>query len=161
MTSPFKNPVLSWDEATEMAQNCRDKGGIVVTTNGCFDLLHAGHVQYLSYARQLGDILLVAINTDDSVKRIKGPKRPINNEESRAFVLSALKSVDGVCIFSEETPVEWLKTVKPHIHVKGSDWDITKIPEAKVLETWGGRVQAAPFTEGFSTTKLIEKSKGV
>lgn len=151
--------IYTWEEATELAQNCRNNGGIVVTTNGCFDLLHKGHVEYLQAARQMGDILLVGLNSDESVKKIKGPSRPLNNEEARATVIGALKSVDAVCVFPQDTPVEWLKKVRPHIHIKGGDWDPVKIPEYSTLKEWGGTVKVVPYVEGYSTTGLIEKSK--
>lgn len=149
----------TWNEAAQMAKNCRSRGGIVVTTNGCFDLLHRGHVEYLSAARQLGDLLIVGINSDDSVRQIKGPTRPLNDENARAIVLSALKCIDAVCIFNEATPVEWLRVVQPHLHVKGGDWDPEKMPEFATLKEWGGLVKVLPYVEGYSTTSLIEKSK--
>jgi len=151
--------MLTWNQATELAKICREQGGRIITTNGCFDLLHRGHVEYLNFARQQGDLLLVAINSDESVQKIKGPTRPITSELDRAFVLSALKSVDGVCIFSETTPIEWLKTIRPDIHVKGADWDLDKIPEKKILEEWGAKLIAAPFIKGYSTTEVIQKSR--
>lgn len=150
---------LSWDEARAAAAACRERGGTVVTTNGCFDLLHRGHVTYLAEARQLGDLLLVAINSDASVAKLKGPGRPLNPEDARAIVLGALRAVDGVCVFSEPTPVEWLRAVRPHIHVKGGDWDPAQMPETPVLAEWGGHVKALPYVDGFSTTNLIAKSK--
>lgn len=150
---------LTWPEAKRLADECKARGGIVVTTNGCFDILHRGHVEYLQSARQLGDLLIVGINSDASVKKIKGPERPINDETSRAVVLGALKPVDGVLIFDEATPVEWLKVLQPQIHVKGGDWDPKKMPETVILESWGAKVVVIPFVEGFSTTRIIEKSR--
>jgi len=152
--------ILSWSEAARLAEDCRKRAGIVVTSNGTFDLLHVGHVSYLAAARSLGDLLLVGVNSDRSVKAYKGPERPLNPENARAQVLGALRCVDGVCIFDEDTPVEWLKVVKPDIHVKGGDWDPAKIPEAKVLEAWGGRIHIIPTREGYSTTRIIERSRG-
>jgi glycerol-3-phosphate cytidylyltransferase len=153
------NVILSWEDAAELAQNCRKQGGVVVSTNGCFDILHKGHVSYLHFARSQGDLLLVGINSDASVRANKGPTRPVNDELSRAYVLAGLKSVDGVCLFSEPTPVEWLRAVRPQIHVKGGDWDPATMPETPVLASWGGRVVMAPYLDGFSTTSIIEKSK--
>jgi glycerol-3-phosphate cytidylyltransferase len=153
--------IYTWEEAAQLAQECKNRGGIVVTTNGCFDLLHKGHVEYLSAARQLGDLLIVGINSDASVKKVKGPSRPLNDETARAVVLGALKCVDAVCIFKEATPVEWLRVVQPNIHVKGGDWDPAKMPESPVLKEWGGTVKVLPYVEGFSTTGLIEKSKSI
>ncbi len=153
--------ILSWKEAALLAENCRKAGGLVVTTNGCFDLLHKGHVSYLQQARSLGDLLIVGLNSDESVKKIKGPERPLNNETDRAFVLSALRCIDGVCVFSEETPVEWLKTIRPHIHVKGGDWVPEKMPENATIRSWGGKIITIPYVDGYSTTSLIAKSKTV
>ncbi|MEO5666670.1 MAG: D-glycero-beta-D-manno-heptose 1-phosphate adenylyltransferase [Bdellovibrionota bacterium] len=152
--------ILSWEEARTLSNSSRSQGGIVVTTNGCFDLLHKGHVQYLEYARSLGEILIVALNADASVKKLKGPTRPINTAADRAYVVAALSCVDGVCIFEEETPSAWLETIRPSVHVKGADWQGKKIPEEELLKNWGGRVHYAKYLDGYSTTNLIEKSKG-
>jgi rfaE bifunctional protein nucleotidyltransferase chain/domain len=156
----LRNRLLTWDEAFHLAEKTRALGGQIVTTNGCFDLLHRGHVNYLESARSLGELLLVAINSDESVKKIKGPSRPLNSEQDRAYVLSALSCVDGVCVFNEATPEAWLEKIKPHIHVKGADWKGKNIPEEALLKKWQGRVHYANYLEGFSTTLLIEKSKG-
>lgn len=151
---------LSWNEAKALVDNCKKAGGVVVTTNGTFDILHQGHVSYLHAARSMGDILIVGLNSDASVKRYKGPTRPINSETARAMVMAALRSVDAVCVFTEDTPVEWLQFLQPHIHVKGGDWDVQKIPETAVMAQWSGKVVAIPFVEGFSTTKIIEAAQG-
>lgn len=150
---------LSWSEARALSEACRARGGVVVTTNGCFDILHRGHVEYLQAARQLGDLLIVGLNSDASVKKLKGPSRPLNDQNARAVVVGALKSVDAVIVFDEDTPVKWLQEVKPHIHVKGGDWDPQKMPETAVLESWGAKVVVVPYVDGYSTTKLIEKSR--
>jgi D-beta-D-heptose 7-phosphate kinase/D-beta-D-heptose 1-phosphate adenosyltransferase len=152
--------LLSWKQAADAAARVREAGGTVVTTNGCFDLLHRGHVSYLQEARSLGDLLIVGINADASVRRLKGPSRPLNTEEDRAAVLAALRCVDGVCVFSEDTPVEWLRTLRPQIHAKGGDWNGKELPEQAALKEWGGRLQFLPFVDGFSTTSLIAKSQG-
>jgi rfaE bifunctional protein nucleotidyltransferase chain/domain len=152
--------IFDWTAAQKLAEDCRARGGKVITTNGCFDILHVGHVSYLKAARQLGDLLLVGLNSDASVKKIKGPSRPINSETARSEVISALKSVDGACVFTEDTPIEWLRHIKPDIHVKGGDWDVAKMPETPVLAEWGGKVQTLPFIEGFSTTLIIDKMQG-
>ncbi len=154
------NGAITWKEAQSKALACQKAGGIVVTTNGSFDILHQGHVSYLSAARGMGDLLLVGLNSDASVKRYKGESRPLNGQEARAYVLSALKCVDGVCIFEDDTPVEWLEMIRPQIHVKGGDWDVEKIPEAKVVATWGGKVHAIPFVDGFSTSSIIRSAQG-
>jgi len=130
----------------------------IITTNGCFDILHRGHVQYLSEARNLGDALFVGLNSDQSVKQLKGDDRPLNNETDRQFCLAALESIDGVFIFNEATPLGWLKKLKPHIHVKGSDYKGKDIPE-KIIETWGGKLKFIDFVEGQSTTSLINLIK--
>lgn len=153
------NHALSWDEARRLADACRARGGVVVTTNGCFDLIHKGHVTYLAAARSLGDLLLVAVNSDASVKAIKGPERPLNDEASRAFVLSALKPVDGVCVFTESTPLKWLEHIRPDVHVKGGDWKPETMPETPVVKSWGGRVVVIPYVDGASTTNLIAKAR--
>ena len=153
-------PVRTWEEAAKMAELCRQASGRVITTNGVFDLLHRGHVEYLAAARQLGDLLLVGINSDASVKKLnKGPGRPLNPEEARAVVLAALRSVDGVCVFSEDTPLAWLSAVRPDIHVKGGDYRPEDLPETELLKSWGGKTMVLPFVAGYSTTSLIERSK--
>jgi rfaE bifunctional protein nucleotidyltransferase chain/domain len=151
--------ILDWAEARTLADACRARSGLVVTTNGCFDLLHRGHVEYLQQARQLGDLLLVGLNTDESVRRLKGPQRPLNDQDARAVVMAALKCVDGVCLFGEETPLDWLRAVQPDFHVKGGDYDPEQMIEKSVVETWGGRIKVLPFVPGFSTSGLIEKSR--
>lgn len=152
--------ILSWEDAHKLAEATRKLGGVVVSTNGCFDLLHKGHVQYLEYARSLGDLLIVGLNADASVKKIKGPSRPINNELDRAYVISALACVEAACIFAEDTPEKWLESLRPDIHVKGADWQGKQIPEEALLKKWGGRVHYASYLDGYSTTNLIAKSKG-
>jgi rfaE bifunctional protein nucleotidyltransferase chain/domain len=129
-------------------------------TNGCFDLLHKGHVQYLEHARELGDLLIVGLNSDDSVRKLKGPTRPINAVEDRAYLIASIYCVDGVCVFEDETPLNWLEVLRPNIHVKGADWEGKHIPEELLLQKWGGRVHYTKYHEGYSTTQLIEKSKG-
>ncbi len=134
-----------------------NKGKRIVFTNGCFDILHRGHVTYLSEARKLGDLLVVGLNADASVKRLKGPERPINNEKDRQYVLSELKAVDFVEIFTEDTPLSLILTVKPKILVKGGDWKIDQIVGAKEVIHDGGDVFSLNFVDGYSTTNLIHK----
>jgi rfaE bifunctional protein nucleotidyltransferase chain/domain len=148
---------VSWEEARRLSQEVRESGGKVVTTNGCFDILHRGHLSYLSASRKLGDFLIVGINSDASVRKLKGPDRPINSEEDRALMLSCLRFVDAVCIFSEDTPLEWLKNLRPQIHTKGADYKGKKIPEISALESWGGHVSFIEYIDNYSTTKLLEK----
>ncbi len=132
------------------------QGKKVVSTNGCFDLLHWGHLSYLESAKKLGDLLIIGINSDRSVKALKGPTRPIFPEKVRALQLAALESVDFVFIFDEDTPVTFLEQLKPAIHVKGGDYDPSQLPEREVVEKNGGKVICLPFIDGYSTTSLIQ-----
>ncbi len=134
-----------------------NKGKKIVFTNGCFDILHRGHVTYLSEARKLGDLLVVGVNSDASVKRLKGPERPVNNESDRSYVLSQLKAVDFTEIFTEDTPLNLILSVKPKVLVKGGDWKIDQIVGGKEVQGWGGQVFSLQFVNGYSTTALIEK----
>lgn len=134
-----------------------NKGKKIVFTNGCFDILHRGHVTYLSEARKLGDLLVVGVNSDASVKRLKGPERPINNEEDRKYVLSQLKSVDFCEIFTEDTPLNLILKVDPKILVKGGDWKIDQIVGGKEVIARGGDVFSLNFVDGYSTTSIINK----
>ena len=130
----------------------------LVMTNGVFDVLHRGHVSYLARARDLGASLLVAINTDASARRLgKGPERPLNRQADRAFMLAALQSVDMVTFFDEDTPVALISQLRPDILVKGGDYDMSKLPETALVQSWGGKALALPFVDGYSTTALVEK----
>jgi rfaE bifunctional protein nucleotidyltransferase chain/domain len=134
------------------------RGMKVVFTNGCFDIIHAGHVTYLSKARALGDCLVVGLNSDVSVKKLdKGPDRPVNNERARATVLGALACVDHVVLFVEDTPLNIIERLRPDVLVKGGDWAADNIVGADVVKSSGGQVLTIPFEDGFSTTSLIEK----
>jgi D-beta-D-heptose 7-phosphate kinase/D-beta-D-heptose 1-phosphate adenosyltransferase len=133
----------------------------VVFTNGCFDILHVGHVKYLEEAKAQGDLLVVGLNTDASVKRLKGEERPINNESDRAEVLAALSSVDYVTTFDEDTPLELIKSVSPDVLVKGGDWPIEKIVGHEHVLEKGGEVKSLQFVEGKSSSDLIEKLKSL
>ena len=143
--------------ATELVEEAKKNGKKVVFTNGCFDILHAGHVTYLTEAKRQGDILIVGVNSDASVKRLKGETRPINSEYDRAFVLDALKSVDYTVVFEEDTPEELIACLKPSIHVKGGHYKKEDLPETKIVESYGGEVIILNFVEGKSTTNIIEK----
>jgi rfaE bifunctional protein nucleotidyltransferase chain/domain len=132
-------------------------GKKIVFTNGCFDILHKGHVTYLQEARRLGDLLVVGLNSDASVKRLKGSERPINNELDRAYVLSSLRCVDFVEIFTEDTPLNLIKNIMPNILVKGGDWQIDQIVGAKEVLESGGEVLSLQFVDGYSTTSIIKK----
>lgn len=130
-----------------------------VFTNGCFDILHSGHVQYLNEARALGDKLIVGLNSDLSVKRLKGEERPINTEDDRKFVLENLKAVDEVVIFGEDTPLELIELIKPDVLVKGGDWPIEKIVGHDFVTSSGGEVISLSFKDGYSTTSVLEQIK--
>lgn len=143
-----------------IARHCaalRAAGRSVVFTNGCFDILHRGHLDYLSRAASLGNALIVGVNTDSSVRRLKGPLRPVNNEQDRLFALASLLVVDSVCLFDEDTPAELIEAIKPDVLAKGGDYTIDTIVGAREVQARGGRVEVIPFVEGYSTTSLIEK----
>ena len=132
--------------------------GPVVFTNGVFDVLHRGHASYLAQARSLGGSLVVALNSDASARRLgKGPDRPLNNEVDRAALMAALESVSLVTWFDEDTPLELITELRPDVLVKGGDYDMSKLAETKVVEGYGGRAQAIPFVDGYSTTALVKK----
>ena len=147
---------LSIADARKLRDQLDAAGRKLVFSNGCFDILHRGHVQYLEFARAQGDALIVGLNSDSSVRRIKGPGRPINGERDRAAVLSALRSVDGVVIFDEDEPRTLIEAVLPHVLVKGHDW-AHYVSGREVVEAHGGRVVLAEFSEGHSTTNTIER----
>lgn len=135
-------------------------GKKVVFTNGCFDLLHRGHIDYLSKARSLGDVLVVGLNDDASVTRLKGPPRPLVEQGDRAAVLAALKAVDYVCMFSEDTPYELIKAVVPDVLVKGADWSVDKVVGKDIVEAAGGTVQTIEFLPNRSTSGIVAKIAG-
>jgi rfaE bifunctional protein nucleotidyltransferase chain/domain len=136
----------------------RMKGDRIVFTNGCFDILHRGHVEYLQEAAAMGDRLVIGLNSDSSVKRQnKGPERPLNDEQSRAKVLAALRLVDAVVIFDQDTPLELIQAVGPDVLVKGGDWSEDRIVGADLVKARGGEVRSLKLVEGFSTTSLVEK----
>jgi D-beta-D-heptose 7-phosphate kinase/D-beta-D-heptose 1-phosphate adenosyltransferase len=148
---------LSQENAAAVAEHVRRSGGIVVFTNGVFDLLHPGHIRYLKEARALGDVLIVAINSDRSVRANKGPERPINPERERAEVLQALDCVDAVTVFDEQTPHAIVTRIQPDVLVKGADWGADAIVGRDVVEARGGRVVRLRLTDGFSSSQLIER----
>jgi rfaE bifunctional protein nucleotidyltransferase chain/domain len=149
--------MLSISEAESLVARWRAEGRTVVFTNGVFDLLHPGHLRYLQAARAQGDALIVAVNSDRSVRANKGPSRPINSERERAEVVAALRCVDAVVIFDEETPAEIIRRLQPDVLVKGADWPADQIVGRDTVEARGGRVVRIPVEEGFSTTTLIER----
>lgn len=133
------------------------RGRTVVFTNGCFDILHPGHVDYLQRARELGDLLVVGLNSDASVRRLKGKCRPVNSEQDRAAVLAGLSCVDRVVIFDQDTPLELIRTVRPRVLVKGGDWPVEKIVGREVVEADGGKVLSIDLLPGYSTSKIIDR----
>ncbi|MBL7665480.1 MAG: D-glycero-beta-D-manno-heptose 1-phosphate adenylyltransferase [Bacteriovoracaceae bacterium] len=135
----------------------QNQGKKIVFTNGCFDIIHRGHITYLNEAKKLGDVLFIGLNSDKSVRRLKGEDRPINNEQDRAFVLLNLKSVDFVEVFDEETPLALIKAVAPKVLVKGGDWSVDKIVGSKEVLALGGEVFSLKFVDGHSTTSIIQK----
>ncbi|MBU1201197.1 MAG: D-glycero-beta-D-manno-heptose-7-phosphate kinase [Nanoarchaeota archaeon] len=148
------------EEIIQIRKELKKKGKKVVFTNGCFDILHIGHVRLLQKAKEYGDVLILGLNTDASVRRLKGPSRPVNNQEDRAEVISGLESVDYIVFFGEDTPVEIIKKLKPDVHVKGGDYnphDYKQMPEAKTVHEYGGVVEIIKLTDGKSTTNIINK----
>jgi D-beta-D-heptose 7-phosphate kinase/D-beta-D-heptose 1-phosphate adenosyltransferase len=143
----IKNHVLEWREA----------GKTIVFTNGCFDILHRGHVEYLNKARDFGDILIIGVNNDASVRQLKGADRPLVNEDDRAYILSQLSCVDAVVLFSEETPYNLINDIKPDVLVKGGDYSVNEVVGRDVVESSGGSVQIIPLVPGRSTTGIIQK----
>ena len=148
---------MTWDDARRWRASL---SGRLVFTNGVFDLLHPGHVDLLTAARSRGDHLIVGLNTDDSVRRLKGPARPLRSEAERAYVLAALESVDAVVMFGEDTPLELVKAIRPNVIVKGGDYSENTIVGAREVREWGGEVEIVPLTPGQSTTSIIEKLSG-
>jgi len=149
--------LIKRENLQELLKELRKAGKVIVTTNGCFDILHVGHVRYLETTKKFGDVLIVALNSDKSVKSIKGEGRPINNEQDRAEILCALKSVDYVVLFDEDSPAKLLAEIKPDVHTKGADYTMETLPEAKIITENGGRVEFISFVEGKSTTSTIAK----
>lgn len=148
---------MTWDDARQWRASV---GGRVVFTNGVFDLLHPGHIDVLTAARSHGDALIVGINTDDSVRRLKGPDRPVRTESERAYVLAALEAVDCVVLFAQDTPLELVLALKPDVIVKGGDYSRDTIVGAREVKEWGGEAVVVPLTPGQSTTSIIEKLGG-
>ncbi|HYI18921.1 MAG TPA: PfkB family carbohydrate kinase [Solirubrobacteraceae bacterium] len=147
------------EDARALAARVREQGGTVVATGGCFDLLHAGHVHALQAARALGDCLIVCLNSDASVRRLKGPERPLVGERDRAAVLEALACVDAVAVFGEDDPRAVLRALRPHVWAKGGDYAAAELPEAATLAEWGGHAVVVPYVAGRSTTRLIEVAR--
>ena len=153
----MQGKIKSVEELKAVVSGAKAEGKKVVFTNGCFDLLHRGHLHLLREAKKLGDILIVAINNDLSVKKLKGPKRPILPEADRAELIGALEMVDYVTLFDEADPYHLIKELQPNVLVKGGDWTREKIIGREVVEKEGGRVVAVPYLDGYSTTQMIER----
>ena len=155
----FREKIIPWEKLPGWRAAMRAKGRRLVVTNGCFDLLHVGHVIYLETARQQGDALLLGLNGDDGVRQLKGPDRPVNVEADRAAVIAALESVDGVCIFAEPTATRFLAAAQPDVYVKGGDYTLETLnqEERRTVEQAGGRIVIIPFVPGKSTTALLKK----
>ena len=151
--------ILKRNTISKIADELKKNGKKLVFTNGCFDIIHAGHIKYLTEARKLGDFLIVGLNSDKSVKILKGDSRPINNQDDRATVLYGLKPVDLVTIFDEETPAELISEIIPNVLVKGGDYTIETVVGADTVQKNGGKVVIIPFVEGKSTTAIINKMK--
>lgn len=149
--------LYTMDTIGEASGAWREAGWTIVFTNGCFDLIHPGHVRYLQQAREQGDLLVVGINTDGSVTELKGPGRPILNLEERSEVLLAMRSVHAVVPFAEDTPLELIRRVRPHILVKGGDWTVEEIVGREIVEADGGKILSLPFHPGPSTTEIIRR----
>ena len=153
----IQNKILTLPELQRKIAQWRVLGKTVAFTNGCFDILHAGHIASLFEASKHGDYLVVGLNADASIKGLKGDNRPVNDEQSRALLLASLAMVDAVVIFSEQTPLELIKSIKPNVLVKGGDYKIEDIAGAKEVISWGGEVIINPIIKGFSTTSIINK----
>lgn len=149
--------LISRELAAKIIEEQKELGKKIVFTNGCFDILHVGHLTYMNEAKRQGDILIVGVNSDESVRRLKGPTRPINSEIDRAEMLSGLKAVDFTVIFTEDTPMEIIDELKPSIHVKGGDYKKEDLPETVIVEKHGGEVRILNFVEGKSTTNIVNK----
>jgi rfaE bifunctional protein nucleotidyltransferase chain/domain len=153
----IKSKIVDSQQAAKIVQQWQGKGDKVVFTNGCFDLVHRGHVEYMAIAANLGQRLVLGLNTDASVKRLKGDLRPLVDEQSRAILLAAFEFIDLIVLFDEDTPYELIKAVQPDILVKGSDYKPESIVGYDIVTARGGKVETIDFVEGFSTTKLVER----
>ena len=153
----IQKKILNLNQAQHVIAAERVYGHTVAFTNGCFDILHSGHISYLSQAKALGDVLVVGVNTDDGVRRLKGPTRPVNSVGDRMKVLAALSCVDHIVAFDEDTPIELIRAIRPHVFVKGGDYTRERLPEADVVEQLGGVIQILPYVGERSTTRMIER----
>ncbi len=150
--------IVPFDQIENLFSDSFRKKHKLVFTNGCFDVLHRGHIYYLSRARELGDLLVLGLNSDDSVSRLKGPGRPVNSQEARAEVLGGLAFVDHIVIFPEDTPLKLINTVRPHVLIKGGDYKVDEIVGYQEVRSWGGTVKTIPLLEGYSSTSIIDRT---
>lgn len=157
----IQNKIIAGADLEKRLGQWREQGMKIVFTNGCFDLLHRGHVEYLAQAADMADVLVVGLNTDASVRRLKGESRPVNDERTRALVLAALGFVDAVVLFDEDTPYELIKRVRPDVLVKGADYRPEEIVGYDIVTSYGGAVTTVPLVEGYSTTKLIRDAGAI
>jgi rfaE bifunctional protein nucleotidyltransferase chain/domain len=153
----IKSKILSEDNLNILINEWREKNQKIVFTNGCFDLLHLGHIDYLAKAKDLGDKLIIGVNTDDSVRRLKGVYRPLQDENSRLHILAALEFVDAVILFNEDTPYELIKKIQPDVLVKGADYKIEDIVGYDIVTSCGGSVKTIEYLEGYSTTSIEQR----
>jgi rfaE bifunctional protein nucleotidyltransferase chain/domain len=157
----IKNKIVSLEQLNKLVLAWRLKSDTIVFTNGCFDILHFGHIDYLLKARDLGKRLIVGVNTDNSVKRLgKGDSRPINDEKSRSMIIASLQFVDAVILFDEDTPYQLIKAIEPDVLVKGADYTIDKVVGADIVKARGGNVVLIEYLEGYSTTNIEKKIRG-
>jgi rfaE bifunctional protein nucleotidyltransferase chain/domain len=158
-TDKIESKIFTLDELLKRIEFWKTLGDKIVFTNGCFDILHQGHVHLLASCTAFGDRLIIGLNSDSSVKELKGPSRPVNEQDSRAILLAATQFVDGVLFFYEHTPENLINAIKPDILVKGGDWKKEEIIGSNFVESYGGQVKTIPYLNGFSTTEIIARSK--
>lgn len=161
MSDTNSSNILAGDELKKAVANWRQNKKTIVATNGCFDILHIGHLHLLNKAKEFGDLLIVGVNSDKSVSNLKGPQRPVVTQQERAAIIASLKAVDCVCIFDESTAVNLLDLIKPDVYVKGGDYNLANLPEAQTVLSAGGRVEFIPLAPRKSTTSLIDKIKAL
>jgi rfaE bifunctional protein nucleotidyltransferase chain/domain len=156
----INNKIIRFLDIEELCIKIKKDKRTIVTTNGCFDILHLGHIRYLQEASEFGDVFIIGINSQESVRRLKGAGRPVTSEIGRISVVAALGFVDYCVLFEEETPVELLLKIKPDLHVKGGDYNVNDLIEKKVVEENGGIIKIIPLTQGYSTTGILDNMKG-
>lgn len=157
MWQTIQSKIQGWEQITLTLDTWREEPNKVVFTNGCFDILHYGHVYYLAEARALGDKLIIGLNSENSVRRLKGAHRPINDELTRMHLLASLQCVDAVVLFEEDTPLTLIQHIQPDILVKGGDWKVEEIVGSDIVQRKGGEVRNVPFVQGYSTTNIEQK----